>query len=221
MGCDSVSQPDLTIYHLEGRRCERIVWLCEELGLPYELVFTQGDLRASMAAIRSLNPLFPVAPTVRIDGEVLIESGAILELLVDRYAPGRLKPSVASADYPSYLQWFHFAEATFAARTVTEAISARIRHAAKLPKPEPTGLMAVTNVLGFVDDFLGRKRYFGGAEFSLADIMMLFPADLTEWWRVEDLTPFAHLERWRSEMKARPAYQQMLAVARPDGIPGL
>lgn len=216
-----MSQPDLTIYHLEGRRCERIVWLCEELGFPYELVFTQGDLRASMAAIRALNPLFPVAPTVRLDGAVLVESGAILELLVDRYAPGQLKPPVSSADYPAYLQWLHFAEATFAARTVAEAISGRIRRAAKLPEPEPSGLMTVTNALGFVDEFLSRHRYFGGADFSLADIMMVFPADLTEWWRVADLTPFTHLERWRGEMKQRPAYQKMLAVARPDGIPGL
>ncbi|MEM1435004.1 MAG: glutathione S-transferase family protein [Pseudomonadota bacterium] len=216
-----MSQPDLTIYHLEGRRCERIVWLCEELELPYELVFTQGDLRASMAAVYKVNPLFPVAPTVSLDGDVLVESGAILELLVDRYAPGRLKPAVASPDYPAYLQWLHFAEASFAARTVTEAISARIRRAAKLPDPEPTGLMTVAKALGFVNDHLSRQPYFGGSEFSLADIMMVFPTDLTEWWRVADVTPYAHLERWRQDMKARPAYQRMLTVARPAGIPGL
>ena len=65
---------DITIYHLEGRRSERIVWLMEELELPYELVFTRGDLRASMAKIREVNPDIPMAPTVVINDQVLVES---------------------------------------------------------------------------------------------------------------------------------------------------
>lgn len=212
---------ELVIYHLEGRRCERIVWLCEELGLPYELKFVQGDLRASMAAIRAVNPLFPVAPTVTVNGEVLVESGAILELLIDRYAAGQLKPAVASAAYPAYLQWLHFAESSFASRTVAEAVSKRIRRAADLPRPEPTGLTTVDSALTYANGYLEHHDYFGGAEFSLADIMMVFPTDLTEWWRIADLKPYERLLGWRTRVQARPAYQKMLAVARPDGIPGL
>lgn len=87
-----MAMPEITIYHLEGRRSERIVWLMEELGLPYKLVFTRGDLAKSMAAIRAVNPGMPVAPTVTIGNEVMTESGAIIETIINRYAPGKLTP---------------------------------------------------------------------------------------------------------------------------------
>ena len=70
---------DLTIYHLEGRRSERIVWLCEELAIPYKLEYKRGDLAASMKTIHEVSPLMPVAPTVRINDQVMVESGAIIE----------------------------------------------------------------------------------------------------------------------------------------------
>mgnify|MGYP000656267502 CR=1 FL=1 len=77
--------PVLTIYHLEGRRSERLVWLCEELGLPYTLKYKRGDLAASMAPIREINPLMPVAPTIQYGDQVVVESGAIIEMLLDRH----------------------------------------------------------------------------------------------------------------------------------------
>src|ERR1700677_3053868 len=111
---------DLTIYHLEGRRSERIVWLCEELGLPYKLEFKQGDLAGSMQTIRDLTPLMPVAPTVRIYNQIMVESGAIIELILAREGKGRLVPAIDSPDYPYYLQWMHFAEGSLAARLVAD-----------------------------------------------------------------------------------------------------
>src|ERR1700732_5088293 len=65
------SPPDLTIYHLEGRSSERIVWLCEELGIPYKLEYKRGDLAGSMKTIHDVSPLMPVAPTVRIGDQVM------------------------------------------------------------------------------------------------------------------------------------------------------
>ena len=83
----------LKIYHIEGRRSERIIWFCEEVGLPYKLIFKPGDFEGSMALIKEINPLMPLAPTVQIgDEEPMMESGAILQLLQERYAPGRLEP---------------------------------------------------------------------------------------------------------------------------------
>jgi len=214
-------QLDLTIYHLEGRRSERIVWLCEELGLTYTLKYKTGDLRGSMATIRELNPLMPVAPTVTINGLVMVESGAILELLVDRYAPGQLVPDIASADYMYYLQWMHFAEGSYASRSITEFVGNRIRTGANLPKPPPSGLVDMPKVLSFLDAYLSEHPYFGGEEFSLADIMMLFPTDLTEAWKIADLSSYTHLLAWREKVKGRPGYQKMLASARPNGIPSM
>src|SRR5215213_7878451 len=83
--------PEITIYHLEGRRSERIVWLMEELGLPYKLEFKRGDLAGSMAAIKAINPGMPVAPTVKYGDQVIVESGAIIETILNRHAPGKLQ----------------------------------------------------------------------------------------------------------------------------------
>jgi glutathione S-transferase len=83
--------PDITIYHLEGRRSERIVWLMEELGMPYKLEFKRGDLAGSMASIKAINPGMPVAPTVKYGDQVIVESGAIIEMILNRHAPGKLR----------------------------------------------------------------------------------------------------------------------------------
>src|SRR6202046_416939 len=109
------AQLNLTIYHIEGRRSERIVWLCEELGLPYKLEYKRGDIAASMKAIHEVSPLMPVAPTVRIGDQIMVESGAIIELILARAGNGRLQPAVHSPDYTYYLQWMDFVEGSLAA----------------------------------------------------------------------------------------------------------
>ena len=116
----ALPMPEITIYHLEGRRSERIVWLMEELNLPYKLVFTRGDLTKSMAAIRAVNPGMPVAPTVTVGNEVLTESGAIIETIINRYAPGKLTPALASPDYSQHLIWMHHAEGSLASRVIAD-----------------------------------------------------------------------------------------------------
>ena len=93
--------PALTIYHIEGRRSERIVWLCEELGLPYKLEYKRGDVPGSMQTIREVSPLMPVAPTVRYGDQVIVESAGIIEMLLARHGDGRLRPAVDSPDYPT------------------------------------------------------------------------------------------------------------------------
>jgi glutathione S-transferase len=216
---ESADKPalDLTIYHLEARRSERIVWLCEELGLPYKLVFTRGDIYASMATIRKVNPLMPVAPTVRIGDQIMVESGAIIELILARYGDGKLRPNVDSADYPYYLQWMHYAEGSFAARTVVDYVKGRANGGFRVDvKPGPR-LVNNGDVLKFMDTYLGEHPYFGGAEFSAADIMMLFPMNMTESFGVADMDPYPNLVAWRKKVKERPTYKRTLKVALPDG----
>src|SRR5580698_11357982 len=211
---------DVTIYHLEGRRSERIVWLCEELGLPYKLEYKRGDIAASMKAIHEVSPLMPVAPTVRIGDQVMVESGAIIELILARAGNGRLEPAVNSPDYPYYLQWMHFAEGSFAARAIADYRVALIQGKPKTP----TGgykLVDTEAVLVFMEDFLSKHPYFGGSAFSAADIMMLFPTNLTDAFNVADLSPYPHIIAWRTSVEGRPAYKKMLSIARPDGVPGM
>lgn len=212
--------PKLTIYHIEGRRSERIVWLCEELGIPYKLEFKQGDVAGSMQTIRQVSPLMPVAPTVRYGDQVMVESGAIIELLLAREGKGRLAPAVSSRDYPYYLQWLHFAEGSLAARVIADYRVA-LAQGGSQPAAQPgrPQLVDGDDVVKFADDYLSRHPYFGGAEFSAADIIMLFPLNIAESFGVTELKGYPNVVKWREKVTSRPAYKKMLQVARPNGIP--
>ena len=213
-------QPKLTIYHIEGRRSERIVWLCEELGIPYTLEYKRGDVAGSMQTIREVSPLMPVAPTVRYGDQVLVESGAIIELLLAREGKGRLAPAVNSRDYPYYLQWLHFAEGSLAARVIADYRVALAQGESKVAaQPGRPKLVDGDDVVKFADEFLSKHPYFGGAEFSAADLIMLFPINISESFGVTDLTAYPNVMVWRQKVTSRPAYQNMLQVARPNGVP--
>jgi glutathione S-transferase len=207
--------PPVTIYHLEGRRSERIVWLMEELGLPYTLEFKRGDLAGSMAAIRAVNPGMPVAPTVVLGDQVLTESGAIIETILNRYAPGKLTPALDSPDYPNHLIWMHHAEGSLASRAIADY---RVWMIA--PPKERSRLVDSEAEVQFAEDFLARHPWFGGAEFSAADIMMVFPLNFAMQLNIVDKTQFPNINAWKAKIEARPAYQRMLAKARPDGMVG-
>lgn len=207
--------PAITIYHLEGRRSERIVWLMEELELPYTLVFERGDLAGSMARIRAVNPDVPMAPTVVIGDLVLVESGAIIEVLLNRYAGGRLQPALTSDDYANHQMWMHFAEGSLAARLFSDYRAWR-----KDPPTARSRLVDSEATVQYAENFLARHQWFGGADFSGADIMMLFPLNVATALNIVDEARFPLVAEWKSRVVARPAYQRMLAAARPDGMIG-
>ncbi|HOZ26483.1 MAG TPA: glutathione S-transferase [Hyphomonadaceae bacterium] len=211
----AMTMPELTIYHLENRRSERIVWLMEELGMPYKLVFKRGDLAGSMAEIRKVNPGMPVAPTVTVGNEVLTESGAIIETIINRYAPGRLTPPLESADYAQHLIWLHHAEGSLAGRVIADY---RVWMIA--PPKERSRLVDSEAEYQFAEDYLGKHPWFGGAEFSTADIMMVFPLNFGMALNIVDKTQFPNINAWKAKIEQRPAYQRMLAKARPDGMVG-
>lgn len=207
--------PPIVIYHLEGRRSERVVWLMEELGLPYRLEFKRGDLMGSMAMIRELSPIVPMAPTVKYGDQVLVESGAILELILDRHAAGRLQPKLTDADYPHHLMWMHFAEGSLASRLFSD-----YRAWTAQPPTERSRLVDSEAVVAFAEAFLKDHAWFGGAAFSAADIMMHFPLRVATDLNLVDRAQFPKIAEWKARIEARPAYNQMLAKARPDGMIG-
>ena len=211
----ALPMPDFTIYHLEGRRSERVVWMMEELEMPYKLVFTRGNLGASMAAIRALSPIVPMAPTVQYGDQILVESGAIIEMVLNRHAGGRLQPALDSRDYPNHLMWMHYAEGSLAARLFSD-------YRAWRTAPPATRSPAVDSeaVVQFAEDFLGKHPWFGGAEFSGADIMMMFPLNVATALNIVDGALFPNVAAWKTKIEARPAYKRMLAKARPHGMIG-
>jgi glutathione S-transferase len=207
--------PPITIYHLEARRSERIVWLMEELEFPYELKFIRGNLGASLAEIRKVNPDMPVAPTVIYGDEILVESGAIIDVILNRHAPGKLQPDLHSKDYPWHQIWMHYAEGSLASRM---SIDYRVWQI-QLPERRST-LRDIQKVFEYAESFLSKHSYFGGAEFSAADIMMHFPITYSFRINVVDQKLFPNIQNWITRVEARPAYQRMVKVSKPDGMPG-
>lgn len=211
----ALEMPEFTIYHLEGRRSERLVWLMEELDLPYTLAFERGNLTASMAAIRAINPEMPVAPTVTYDGQVLVESGAIIEMILARHGEGKLVPPLDSPDFATHLMWIHYSEGSLAARAIADYRVWQIQ-----PPTQRSPLVDSEQVVQFAENFLDDKPWFGGDEFSAADIMMLFPLNFALQLNIVDADLFPNIAAWMDKVQSRPAYQRMLEKARPDGMVG-
>jgi glutathione S-transferase len=206
--------PKIVIYHAEGRRSERIVWLCEELGLPYELKYRRGDVAGSFADIQAINPGMRVAPTVVYNGELLMESGAIMQLILDRNGGGKLVPPVNSADYGLHLKFMHYAEGTLASDVIADYRVARATDGmAPRGEKETDGQRAMR----FADDHLAKYPWFGGSQFTAADIMMVFPISYAIRMNVADPAKYPRILAWQQKVEERPAFKKMLAAARPDG----
>ncbi len=205
--------PPITIYHLEGRRSERVVWLMEELGFPYELKFVNNSLGASLAEIRKVNPKMPTAPTVLYDGQVLMESGAIIDVILRRHAPGKLMPALDSKDYPWHQIWYQYAEGSLLPGVGTDYNVWQIK-----PPEKRSPLVDSENTIKFAEDWLSRSPYFGGPDFTSADIMMEFALRYTFLLNIVDNERFPNILNWLDRMHARPAYQRMVAKARPNGM---
>ncbi|GAB3274723.1 glutathione S-transferase family protein [Parahaliea aestuarii] len=211
----ALEMPEVTIYHLEGRRSERIVWLMEELNLPYKLVFERGDLGKSMANIREVNPDVPMAPTVTIGDQVLVESGAIIEVIINRYAPGQLQPPLESVEYANHMMWMHFAEGSLASRLIADYRVWMVN-----PPTERSRMVDSEATVQYAENYLAKHEWFGGDAFSTADIMMMFPLNFATALNIVDEAQFPKIAAWKKKAEARPAYQRMLKAARPDGLIG-
>ncbi len=147
----------LVIHHAEGRRSERVAWLCEELGLDYELRFTVGDVINSIRTLDAVH-VMRMAPILEDGSLRLVESGAILEYIVSRYGQGRLRPAEDSDDFPEYLQWIHFAEGSGMFRGMMERLA--IQLAGDQPPPDVAFayIGGSERVLSFAEQALGGKH---------------------------------------------------------------
>ena len=204
----------ITIYHLESSRSERIVWLMEELGLPYDLqIFPRNPNGAAPDALKAIQPLGR-APIIRDGDTVLAESGAIVDYIVHRHAHGRLAVSPQAPEYARYLYWLHFAEGSLMSLLIVALVLSRIPEASASPV---TNRMAdrVKHMLSFVDSELANVAYFAGAEFTAADVMMAFPFTTMRHFLKYDLAPYVNILAYLARIEVRPAYRKAMSLAGP------
>jgi glutathione S-transferase len=206
----------LTVHHLGVSQSERIVWLCEELAIPYQLVNYARDpvTRLAPAEYKALHP-FGTAPVI-VDGPVVLaESGAIIEYIIARHGKGRLSVRPDAPNYADYLFWLHFANGSmlpvqFAGATKpTPDESPRIRLSRE--RCERTWKM--------VEERLGEVPYFVGAEFTAADIIMVFVLTTMRAFVPRDISGNPNVLAYLQRVGARPAYRQAMQKGDPTMKP--
>jgi glutathione S-transferase len=206
----------LTIHHLGKSQSERIVWLCEELEIPYDLKRYTRDA-VTMLAPPEYKALHPIgAAPVITDGDlVLAESGAIVDYIMARYGKGRLTPGTNDPGFAQFLYWFHFANGTLQAAMGRLMILNRL----KLPDDNPTlaAMKArVDRAFDLVDARLREADYLAGS-FTTADIMMGFSLTTMRYFQPYDLARCPNVVKYLARIAARPAYQR----AMEKGDPGM
>jgi glutathione S-transferase len=207
----------ITIYHLSESRSERQVWLMEELGEPYE--FKEFKRQPNMEAPPDYRALHPMgtSPMIRDGDQVLIESGAITEYILERYGRGRLEPKQGTPERVRYLQWMHFSEGMAMSGMMNEAL---ILMCGVDGATSPVVKMLRSRndrMFEWINLELGRRPYFVGDEFTAADIMMTFIFPVYERFLQRPLTPFPNIQRYMELIEQRPAYQRAMTRANPGG----
>ncbi|MEO5795702.1 MAG: glutathione S-transferase family protein [Rhodoferax sp.] len=211
----------LTIHHLGISQSERIVWLCEELGLPYTLQHHTRDAVTMLSppALKALHPL-GAAPVI-VDGDlVLAESGAIVDYILAKYGGGRLVLGPDHPDFAQYLYWLHFANGNLQPVLGRNMVLRRLNLAADNPTLVATrGRLDL--VLNLVEARLGVAEYLAGSVFTAADTMTVFSLTTMRTFFPFDLAPYPHIRAYLRRIGDRPAYRSAMRKGDPGMEPML
>jgi glutathione S-transferase len=194
----------IVVHHLNQSRSTRILWLLEELGLPYEIRRYSRDATTRLAPpeLKAVHPLGK-SPVITDDGRTVHESGAVIDYLIRRHGAGRLAPLPDSPAYDDYTQWLHYAEGSAMLPLMLQLYVSRLGDAAAPLKPRIDDEIA--NHLGYVDQSLAGKQWLLGEHFTGADINMSFVVQVAGMFG--RLGSFPNLASWLDRCQARPAYQ--------------
>jgi glutathione S-transferase len=222
----------ITVHHLEYSRSQRVLWLLEELGVPYEVKTYKRNPKTKLAApeMKAIHPLGK-SPIITDEGQVVAESGAILEYLLDRYDPSHtLRPAPGTPERLQYNYWLHYAEGSLMPPLLVALIFGEVQKA-KLPffvKPIVNGIVSKVKAAyigpqiklhyGFMEQELQKKPWFAGQNFTAADIQMSYPleAGLT---RGPSGSQYPHIQNLVNRMKERPAWKKAEAKVGDFGTP--
>jgi glutathione S-transferase len=221
----------ITVHHLENSRSQRVLWLLEELGLPYTVQRYARDPKTMLAPpeLARVHPLgkSPVVTDGEKDKTVTVaESGAIVEYLVETYGGGRLRPAPGTAEARRYTYWLHFAEGSAMPPLLMKLVFDKVR-SAPVPffiKPVVKGIADkvttsfiapnIKRQLDFMETELASRDWFAGSEFSAADIQMSFPLEAAAARAGLNATR-PRLMDWLARIHARPAYRRALETGGP------
>jgi glutathione S-transferase len=218
----------ITVHHLNNSRSQRVLWLLEELGLPYEIKHYQRNATTNLAPpeLIQVHPLGK-SPVITDGDATMAETGAIVEYLVDR-AGGRLRPSPGTPDHRRYTYWLHFAEGSAMPPLLMTLILRHIRKsgpffvrpiARRIADTVLNGFVTpnIVRQLAFMESELAARPWFAGNEFSAADVQMSFPLEVAAVRGGLD-KHYPRLTDFLARIHARPTYQAALERGGPYGI---
>jgi glutathione S-transferase len=209
----------LTVHHLGISQSERIVWLCEELGLDYELkrYDRRADNRLAPDDYKALHPM-GIAPVITDGDLVLGESGAICDYICARYGGGRLSPGLDDPDFADHLFWFHWSNGTFMTTLMMQLVLGLAGGGA-----QAAGFVEDRARRGWsmIETRLGEAPFFGGRNLTTADIMLVYCLTTARAFRGTSVEAYPNLKAYLQRIGARPAYQRAMAKAEPGMTPML
>jgi len=216
----------ITVHHLNNSRSQRVLWLLEELELPYEIVKYERDPKTLLAppSLQAIHPLGK-SPVITDGDKTIAESAWILEYLVETHGAGRLVPKPGTQAYRDYRYFMHYAEGSLMPFLLLTLIFTKVKtapmpfFAKPIAKKIANGVSQrfidpnLTRHLTFLGDHLAKNAWFAGDDFTAADIQMSFALEGAV-ARAKDQCP-AKIVEMVDKMHARPAYQRALAKGGP------
>ena len=216
----------LIVHHLENSRSQRILWLLEELGVPYEVKRYERDKKTMLAplALKLVHPLGK-SPVITDDGVTVAESGAIVEYIVDRYGKGRMIPPAGTPERLRYTYWLHYAEGSLMPLLVMKLVLSRVPQAVPgLVRPIARRIVSgiedlylgpnLRLQLDYVESELSKSEWLAGKDITAADVQMSFPIEAAA-ARGDTDKPRPFLKAFLGRVHARPAYKRALEKGGP------
>ena len=196
----------IVVHHLNNSRSQRILWLLEELGTPYEIArYQRLATRLAPPELKAVHPLGK-SPVITDGGRTVAESGAITDYLIETYGDGRFAPARGTDDWWRYVQWLHFAEGSAMTPLLLALYAGMLGEAAAPLRPRITEQIAAH--LAFMAGELGDRGFFVGDDLTGADILLTFVLEVSRPRGGLDAHP--NLAAYLDRMHARPAYQRAL-----------
>jgi glutathione S-transferase len=195
----------ITVHHLNKSRSKRVIWLLEELDMPYTLVQHQRDTHSNLApeSLKLIHPLAK-APIIVDDNTTLCESGAVMEYILNQSATEQLRPALSSSQYYQYLEWLHFAEGSLALPVISTLLMGMEPRDGKYPLDHYIAKELALD-FSYIDSTLARQSYFAGESFTAADIMMTVMLEIADNLKLID--DKENIKRYLNAIQKRPAYQ--------------
>jgi glutathione S-transferase len=209
----------IIVHHLAISQSERIVWLCEELDLEYELIRHERDpqTNSAPAGYKALHP-FGTAPVITDGDLVLGESAAIIDYLIAHHGNGRLAVTSDAPNYPNYLYWYHFANGSLMPAAMIDMVLQKAMPGMP-PAPKGSFLARADLAWDLIERRLSETPYLAGPALTAADIMTVFPLTRMRLFCPRSLEPYPAIRAYLQRIAARPAYQRAMARAEPGLAP--